>query len=83
MEYCLGSASDIIEVHKAPLREDEISGICAGVLGGLQYLHSQLRIHRSVVAELETGRRTQTLSSLSKVICKSCTNLSDTDCIIG
>ena len=83
MEYCLGSASDIIEVHKAPLREDEISGICAGVLGGLQYLHSQLRIHRSVVAELGTGRRTQTLSPPSKVICKSCTNLSDTDCIIG
>lgn len=65
MEYCLGSASDIIEVHKAPLREDEISGICAGVLGGLQYLHSQLRIHRSVVAELETQTQTQTLSPLS------------------
>ena len=48
MEYCLGSASDIIEVHKAPLLEDEISGICAGVLGGLQYLHAQLRIHRFV-----------------------------------
>ena len=47
MEYCLGSASDIIEVHKAPLLEDEISGICAGVLNGLQYLHAQLRIHRS------------------------------------
>jgi len=50
MEYCLGSASDIIEVHKAPLREDEISGICAGVLGGLHYLHSQLRIHRDIKA---------------------------------
>ena len=46
MEYCLGSASDIIEVHKAPLLEDEISGICSGVLNGLQYLHAQLRIHR-------------------------------------
>ena len=31
MEYCLGSASDIIEVHKSPLREEEISAICAGV----------------------------------------------------
>ena len=30
MEYCLGSASDIIEVHKSPLREEEISAICAG-----------------------------------------------------
>lgn len=46
MEYCLGSASDIIEVHKCPLREDEISAICAGVLGGLHYLHMQSRIHR-------------------------------------
>ena len=52
MEYCLGSASDIIEVHKAPLLEDEISGICAGVLGGLQYLHAQLRIHRSYITDL-------------------------------
>ena len=46
MEYCLGSASDIIEVHKCPLREDKISAICAGVLGGLHYLHMQSRIHR-------------------------------------
>ena len=50
MEYCLGSASDIIEVHKGPLREDEISAICAGVLNGLHYLHSQLRIHRDIKA---------------------------------
>ena len=50
MEYCLGSASDIIEVHKAPLREDEISAICSGVLNGLHYLHSQLRIHRDIKA---------------------------------
>ena len=27
MEYCLGSAADIIEVHKAPLLEEEISAI--------------------------------------------------------
>jgi len=50
MEYCLGSASDIIEVHKTPLREEEISAICAGCLGGLNYLHSQLRIHRDIKA---------------------------------
>ena len=30
MEYCLGSTSDIIEVHKSPLREEEISAICSG-----------------------------------------------------
>ncbi|XP_066148740.1 serine/threonine-protein kinase Tao isoform X1 [Euwallacea fornicatus] len=50
MEYCLGSASDIIEVHKRPLREDEISAICDGVLRGLSYLHDFGRIHRDVKA---------------------------------
>ncbi|XP_044738703.1 serine/threonine-protein kinase Tao [Chrysoperla carnea] len=50
MEYCLGSASDIIEVHKRPLKEEEISAICDGVLQGLSYLHSLGRIHRDVKA---------------------------------
>ncbi|XP_046980924.1 serine/threonine-protein kinase Tao isoform X2 [Schistocerca americana] len=50
MEYCLGSASDIIEVHKRPLKEEEISAICEGVLRGLHYLHSLGRIHRDVKA---------------------------------
>ena len=50
MEYCLGSASDIIEVHKRPLREEEIAGICDGVLRGLDYLHTMNRIHRDVKA---------------------------------
>lgn len=50
MEYCLGSASDIIEVHKKPLKEEEISAICDGVLRGLNYLHSLGRIHRDVKA---------------------------------
>lgn len=50
MEYCLGSASDIIEVHKAPLLEEEISAICAGCLAGLSYLHLQSRIHRDIKA---------------------------------
>lgn len=27
MEYCIGSASDLVEVHKIPLKEAEISGI--------------------------------------------------------
>lgn len=48
MEYCVGSASDIIEVHKRPLREEEIAAICEGVLRGLAYLHSLGRIHRYV-----------------------------------
>ncbi|CAL8120544.1 unnamed protein product [Orchesella dallaii] len=50
MEYCLGSASDIIEVHKRPLKEDEISAICDGVLRGLVHLHALARIHRDVKA---------------------------------
>lgn len=50
MEYCLGSASDIIEVHKRPLMEEEIAAICDGVLRGLNYLHSLGRIHRDVKA---------------------------------
>lgn len=50
MEYCLGSASDIIEVHKRPLKEDEIAAICEGVLRGLHYLHSLGRIHRDIKA---------------------------------
>lgn len=50
MEYCLGSASDIIEVHRQPLREEEISAICEGCLQGLSYLHSLGKIHRDIKA---------------------------------
>lgn len=50
MEYCLGSASDIVEVHKKPLKEVEISAICHDGLLGLSYLHSQGKIHRDVKA---------------------------------
>lgn len=35
MEYCLGSASDIIEVHKKPLKECEIATICHDALRGV------------------------------------------------
>ena len=27
MEYCIGSASDLVEVHKHPLKESEIAAI--------------------------------------------------------
>ena len=50
MEYCLGSASDIIEVHKKPLKEEEIAAMCQDALNGLDYLHSAGRIHRDVKA---------------------------------
>ncbi|XP_065190447.1 serine/threonine-protein kinase TAO3-like [Sycon ciliatum] len=60
MEYCIGSASDIIEVHKAPLEEDEISAVCHGALQGLLYLHGHDRIHRDIKAGnillTDTGR---------------------------
>ncbi|ESO84617.1 hypothetical protein LOTGIDRAFT_131793 [Lottia gigantea] len=50
MEYCLGSASDILEVHKRPLREIEIAAICQHALQGLTYLHGLGKIHRDVKA---------------------------------
>ncbi|CAL8331347.1 unnamed protein product [Arctogadus glacialis] len=50
MEYCLGSASDLLEVHKKPLQEVEIAAITHGALLGLAYLHSHNRIHRDVKA---------------------------------
>lgn len=50
MEYCVGSTSDILEVHKKPLREVEIAAICQDALQGLRYLHRNGRIHRDVKA---------------------------------
>jgi len=50
MEYCIGSASDLIEVHKIPLQEDEISGIINDAMQGLHYLHQHNKIHRDVKA---------------------------------
>uniref|UniRef100_A0A8C5S865 Serine/threonine-protein kinase TAO3 n=1 Tax=Laticauda laticaudata TaxID=8630 RepID=A0A8C5S865_LATLA len=50
MEYCLGSASDLLEVHKKPLQEVEIAAITDGALHGLAYLHSHYKIHRDIKA---------------------------------
>ncbi|XP_073415697.1 serine/threonine-protein kinase TAO3 isoform X3 [Dendrobates tinctorius] len=50
MEYCLGSASDLLEVHKKPLQEVEIAAITHGALQGLAYLHSRNMIHRDIKA---------------------------------
>lgn len=51
MEYCVGSAADIIEVHKPePLLEREIAAICEGALVGLAHLHSLFRVHRDIKA---------------------------------
>ncbi|XP_071946618.1 serine/threonine-protein kinase TAO1-like isoform X2 [Antedon mediterranea] len=50
MEYCLGSASDILEVHRMPLQEDEIAAISQDALKGLAHLHRHDKIHRDVKA---------------------------------
>ncbi|VDN01424.1 unnamed protein product [Thelazia callipaeda] len=50
MEYCIGSAADIVEVHRTPMRECEIAAIIEQTLFGLTYLHELGRIHRDVKA---------------------------------
>ncbi|CAK8698018.1 unnamed protein product [Clavelina lepadiformis] len=50
MEYCIGSASDLVEVHKIPLEEGEISGIIHEAMEGLHYLHCHNKIHRDIKA---------------------------------
>ncbi|XP_078277891.1 serine/threonine-protein kinase TAO3 isoform X3 [Rhinoraja longicauda] len=50
MEYCLGSTSDLLEVHKKPLQEVEIAAITHGAMLGLTYLHSHDLIHRDIKA---------------------------------
>ncbi|KAI6217822.1 Protein kinase domain-containing protein [Aphelenchoides fujianensis] len=50
MEYCIGSASDIIHVFKEQLVEDAIGEICFQTLLALQYIHEKNYIHRDVKA---------------------------------
>ena len=50
MEYCLGSAADIIEVHKSPLAEPEIAAMIKDTLTALEYIHGNSMIHRDVKA---------------------------------
>ncbi len=50
MEYCLGSASDLLEVHKKPLAEKEIATIMRDTLDALSYIHTKGYIHRDVKA---------------------------------
>lgn len=50
MEFCVGSALDLLEVLQEPLREEEIGAVTEGALQGLGYLHSQGVIHRDIKA---------------------------------
>ncbi|KAI6214668.1 hypothetical protein M3Y94_00295700 [Aphelenchoides besseyi] len=50
MEYCIGSASDIINVFKEQLVEDAIAEICDQTLSALAYIHDRNYIHRDVKA---------------------------------
>lgn len=50
MEYCIGSAADIVEVHKKPVLECEIAAICEQALLGLRFIHTKQRIHRDIKA---------------------------------
>lgn len=50
MEYCIGSAADIVDVLRKGMKEEEIVAICAQTLSALTYLHSLSHIHRDIKA---------------------------------
>ena len=54
MEYCgAGSLSDLMYKGRFTLKENEIQLVIAQVLLGISYLHSQKKIHRVELVELE------------------------------
>eukprot|EP01134_Creolimax_fragrantissima_P007916 CFRG7916T1 len=48
MDYCVGSASDLVAVVPGRLGETEIVGIVYQALLGLKHMHSKGRIHRDI-----------------------------------
>ena len=46
MEFCLGSASDLLDVFKEGLTEQDIAAIIGETAEALAYLHKNNKIHR-------------------------------------
>ena len=46
MEFCIGSAADMIDLFRKPFTESEIAAILHSVVPALAYLHERQRIHR-------------------------------------
>ena len=65
MEFCLGSASDLLEVFKSPLSEIEISAIISQTVEGLAYIHQNNKIHRFANSD-EKNRKIKKKNSQKK-----------------
>lgn len=52
MEFCVGSASDLLDVFKDGLIERDIAAVIGETLEGLVYLHKNNKIHRLVVSSV-------------------------------
>lgn len=51
MEYCVaGSVTDIMQITKKKLNQEEIASIIQSALKGLNYIHSNKKIHRDIKA---------------------------------
>ncbi|KAJ6248561.1 serine/threonine-protein kinase hippo [Anaeramoeba flamelloides] len=51
MEYCGGgSVADILETTDETLNENQCASVCKSILEGLEYFHSQRKIHRDIKA---------------------------------
>ena len=58
MEFCIGSAADMIDLFRKPFAENEIAAVMHSIIPALAYLHERNRIHRCVPP---ASRRPRTL----------------------